>query len=370
MANGRTRNQHYVPQFLLKGFSLESSASPKVHIFDISKDVVRFNQSVSEVFSQNYFYDKENEIENFLSINVEAPASCIINEFRGGNFERLNNNNSVLIKFLCCQYERTVEARDDALRFINAHFKQIVADIARLNEWSGADLEGVKIMPSDKDSMRSFVSTRALSGVIDSIGMEDLRFHVLVNETERDLVISDHPVSRYNWLYRNLKDGRVGSMLAKGVQMYLPLSPKICLCAYDSQVYKFGPRSSDVSFVTVGKDIDWLNQLQVRSSHSFLAFSLAKMEVYVRGLKDSYHGKRIYTRESLHLGEEQTVGGEIKTSHLVYTDQVRLNARPDFFKVLKKARAHEGAFQERFPEISEKLRVLKKEITKDKISRA
>lgn len=370
MANGKTRNQHYVPQFLLKGFDLKNSASPKVHIFDISKGVVRFNQSVSEVFSQNYFYDKENEIENFLSLNIEAPASSLINEFRSNNFERLNNNNSALIKFLCCQHERTVEARDDALRFINAHFKQIVADIARLNEWPSADLEGIKIEPSNKDSMRSFVSTRALSGVIDSVGMDDLRFHVLLNETERDLVISDHPVSRYNWLYRNLKDGRVGSMLAKGVQMYLPLSPKICLCAYDPQVYKFGSRSSDVSFVTLDKDIDWLNQLQVRNSHSFLAFSSVNMEGYIKELKDAYHGKRIYIRESLHLGQKQTLGGEIRTSHLVYTNQVRLSVRPDFFKILKKARTYEGVFQDRCPETSEKLRMLKRKITTDKIGSA
>ena len=134
MANNVTKNQHYVPQFLLNGFDTAHAEQPKVHIFDVERDDIRQNQAVKEVFSQNYFYDKDNKIENFLSLKIEEPASKIINRIRSDDFSMLGNGGTELIKFMCCQNARTVEAREDALNFVNANFYQIFSDLNRLNE--------------------------------------------------------------------------------------------------------------------------------------------------------------------------------------------------------------------------------------------
>ena len=153
----------------------------------------------------------------------------MIDRLRSFDLSVLNSDNTCLIKFICCQLYRTVEARQDALDFINAHFEQIVSDLSRLNNLGIESPKDIRIVPNGKDSLRSFTAATALSGVIASKAMEDLKFHLLVNNTDREFIISDHPVTLYNWLYRDLKDPRIGSITAKGVQLFMPLSKGIYL---------------------------------------------------------------------------------------------------------------------------------------------
>ncbi|WP_370277568.1 DUF4238 domain-containing protein [Pontibacterium sp.] len=368
MSNQTTKNQHYVPQFLLGGFDEVGAEKPKVNIFDVERDVVRQNQAVKEVFSQNYFYDKDNEVEDFLSSHIEGPASEIINRIRADDFSMLENGGTELIKFMCCQNARTVEGREDALSFINAHFHQIFSDLNRLNDLGIANPEGFNIRPSGKDSMRYFNAAQALSGVIDSKGMEDLKFHVLINRTNYEFVLSDHAITRYNWLYRDLSDPRVGSMLAKGVQLFIPLSDKICLCAYDAKAYKYGQGYSNVSELMCDKDVYWLNQLQMRNARSFIAFRSMSMVAYLKKLNLAFYGKKIYVRKSLHLGQENIGEDKLKTKHMVYTEQVKLREKPTFFKVHRKLRKSVVRFEERDPNVSQALMMLKENISEDRVA--
>jgi hypothetical protein len=364
MTGQTTKNQHYVPQFLLGGFDIGSGDTSKINIFDVQRNSLRFDQAVKEVFSQNYFYDKDNQIEKLLSEQIEGPASEQINKLKNGDFTSLNSGDTRLIKFICCQNSRTVEARQDALNFINAHFGEIVSDLSRLNNLNIKRPKEFRIVPKDKDSMRYFTAVQALSGVIDSKGMEDLRFHLLRNETSKEFVISDHPVTRYNWLYRDLKDPRIGSLLAKGVQLFMPLSKDLYLCAYDSKIYKYGSKACDISRVRDQNDVDWLNQLQVRSACSFIGFSRRAMQNHVRSLAANFNGKKIYSRESEHLYQEVMADGNIKTGHMVYTTQMKLLKIPSFVKVLKKAKPLAESFQERDPDVSQALMMLKRRFYK------
>lgn len=366
MVHQTTRNQHYVPQFLLGGFDSVGADKPKVHIYDVERGVVRQKQSVREVFSQNYFYDRNNEIENFLSSNIEGPASEIINSIRSDDFSMLGKGGTELIKFMCCQNARTVEAREDALNFINAHFHQIVSDLNRLNDLGINNPEGFKIRPSDKYSMRYFNAEQALNGVIDSKGMEDLEFHILINKTNEEFVLSDHAISRYNWFYRGLSDPRIGSMLAKGVQLFLPLSEKVCLCAYDAKVYKYGCKSSSVSELQLESDVYWLNQLQMRNAHSFIAFKSMFMVGSLKKLHAAFYGEKIYSRKSSHLGQEDIGVDQLKTTHMVYTEQVKLGDKPTFFKILKKSKKLALSFEERDPDVSRALMMLKEKMRADR----
>ncbi|AVO51541.1 DUF4238 domain-containing protein [Ectopseudomonas mendocina] len=366
MAIQKTINQHYVPQFLLEGLDSTGAKKPKVHIFDLERNIVRQSQAIKEIFSQNYFYDKNNEIENFLSSNIEGPASEIINRIRHGDFNIPNQARTTLIKFMCCQNARTVEGREDALNFINAHFHQIVSNLNRLNNLGIKNPEDFNIRPSNKDSMRLFNAAQALNGVNDSKGMEDLEFHFLINKTNQEFIISDHAIARYNWLYRDLHDPRIGSMLAKGVQLFLPLSDKICLCAYDAKIYKYGNKSSNISELIFESDVSWMNQLQVRNAHSFIAFKSISMVGILEKMRAEFYGKKIYARKSAYLGQKNIGEERLKTTHVVYTEQVKLRDKPTFFKILKKSRNSAICFEERDPNISKSLMILKEKIRKDR----
>jgi hypothetical protein len=82
-----TKNQHYVPQCLLRYFGYDVRRKRKLNVFDTTRSVARYNQSVKEIFSQNYFYGKDNEIENFLAEKVEGPASKILEKIVNGDCE-------------------------------------------------------------------------------------------------------------------------------------------------------------------------------------------------------------------------------------------------------------------------------------------
>lgn len=345
MVHQTTKNQHYVPQFLLGGFDAVGAEKPKVHIYDLEKGVVRKNQAVKEVFSQNYFYDINNEVENFLSSNIEGPASEIINRIRNNDFSMLGNGSVELIKFMCCQNARTVEARENVLYYINSHFYQIVLDLNRLNDLGIDDPESYKLSPSDKDSMRDFNAELALNGFGDAKHMEDLEFHILINKTKEEFILSDHAISRYNWFYRSLNDPRIGSMLAKGVQLFLPLSEKVCLCAYDAKVYKYGNKSSSVSELWSESDVYWLNQLQMRNARSFIAFKSMFMVGSLEKLHALFYGRKIYSIKSSSLEKKDI--GEVQ----LYPEQVKFINKPTFFKVLKKAKKMESNFEWRNPDI-------------------
>ena len=57
-----TKNQHYIPQCLLKQFSKDDKGIRKINIFDVKQLSFRNRQSIKNVFSQNYFYDKDNSV--------------------------------------------------------------------------------------------------------------------------------------------------------------------------------------------------------------------------------------------------------------------------------------------------------------------
>ena len=62
-----TKNQHYVPQLLLRRFAVRSGREDRINVYDIVRGQMRQNQSIKEVCSGNYTYDKDNSVENFLA---------------------------------------------------------------------------------------------------------------------------------------------------------------------------------------------------------------------------------------------------------------------------------------------------------------
>lgn len=132
-----TKNQHYVPQCLLKHFSYLQKSKKKINIFDITKASVRYNQQLTKVFSQNYFYDKDNSVETILSDKIESPASTIIDEIVKDDFSILSSpeNWIHLLKFISTLIHRTPEAEEKLLSFIQTNFQSFAKELLRLNNF-------------------------------------------------------------------------------------------------------------------------------------------------------------------------------------------------------------------------------------------
>ena len=349
-----TINQHYVPRFLLDGFRINPSDEElaKVNVLRIRHTKFLFNQSVKEVFSQNYFYDKDNAIESFIESHIETPSSKLIKQFRSGVFDNLNVDCKCLTKFFCCQLMRTQETLNETLRYSEEHSYHIAEDLLEQNgmEYEGDVRDLFSLEFSDREAKRRVISQAVLDSVLISKGMEDLKFHILVNKTSEDFIVSDHPVIKYNWFYKDLAELGVTVLMNKGVQLFLPLSNRIYLCAYDSSVYKYGAKNSNVSEIINKEDAYFLNTLQIRNANDIITVSSSIDEGQFLKLVAQYHNKRINIVKNIGLGSvNNSKPDERTTLGAVYYNQRNLSDKPTFFKVLKKAKIHQTSLVVRNP---------------------
>ena len=130
-----TKNQHYIPQCLLKQFSKDDKGIRKINIFDVKKLSFRNRQSIKNVFSQNYFYDKDNSVENILSSIIESPNSPVIDSIIRGEVNIISDpiNWLNLLKFIAVLCSRTPQARDLLISFTNQHLISFSKEFFRLN---------------------------------------------------------------------------------------------------------------------------------------------------------------------------------------------------------------------------------------------
>jgi hypothetical protein len=235
-----TKNQHYVPQCLLKHFDCDAKKEKKINVFDLERSVVRYNQPVKKVFSQNYFYGRDNEVETFMAEKIEGPASKVINKIVDGDFNVAGEDILTLHRFVLSLFYRTPEASERVSGFVNSQLESIVRELLSLN---GFDPEEASAGHFNFYQDR-LASRMTAQGALDAVILRDLEYHIIKNETTSEFYISDHPVFIYNWLYRDLEHPGVTSITAIGLQIFLPLSPKILLCLYDPKVYKYGQKKA------------------------------------------------------------------------------------------------------------------------------
>lgn len=349
-----TKKQHYVPQFLLRGFCIRPNGNDQIHIFDMHKTQNRGPQNIKDCFMQNYFYDTDNTIENFLGKHIEGPASKLICQIREDREIPSSDPNNNLIKFFSSQLSRTVESKNENFRFVDAHIKEMLSDIT--SDYSPKiNLDDFKLRPKGKDGERDFISERTMHGILVSKGLEDLKFHLLKNKTDCEFIISDHPVTKYNWLYKNSGHHQIASLMARGLQLYLPISHDLCLCAYDPSSYKLGIKKSSSSDIKNIKDVNWLNELQIRSSNSIVGYKSLKMKSYIEKKSKPLFGNKIYSTHSKQIDVETQSCETESPRVIIYSKQANLEVKPDFYKVIKKAKEKSNIYEDRNFEISKNI---------------
>lgn len=347
--NQITKNQHYVSQCLLKHFTKNVKNVERLNIFDIARSNIRYNQSIKENFSQNYFYDKDNSVENLLSQNIESPAAIVIDKIVGGQLFILDEDRSALLNFISALLFRTPEARAKALSFINSFFKSVVEKLLSLNGFDPNEASKGWIQPKDPSNLVSLIT---LQGIIDAGILVDLDFHIIRNDTSLEFFISDHPAFAYNWFYKNLKHPGVTGLTAKGLQIFLPISSSLLICLYDSEVYKYGKKNSALTIVSDVADIEILNSFQVINAEEIIGFRDKESEGNLRRIYRKYRNIKVHQHESKIIKEEELEDGELKTIHLTFTRQAKLSKMPSFVSIKKNSRSDASVFCERNPALA------------------
>lgn len=341
-----TKNQHYVPQCLLKHFGSDPKKGKKINVFDIERSVVRYNQSIKEVFSQNYFYGEDNKVEAFMA-KIEGSASKVLDKIVAGDFTIADEDVLTLHMFILSLFHRTPEATKRVIEFVNSLFESVMREFLSLNGFDPKEASAGRLN-FYQDQLASEIT---VLGVLNAVILRDLEYHIIKNETKSEFYISDHPVFIYNWLYRELEDHRVTSITATGLQIFLPLSPQITLCLYDPKVYKYGQKGL-VTCVSKDEDIEILNSFQVINSDSIIGFHSEQDQAKVKGLYERYKSIKLHQYESGILSTQKEGEGKIRSTHFGFTRQARLRKIPSFIKIKKKSRSYASSYQERDHELS------------------
>ena len=149
----KTRNQHFVPRCLLRNFTSESNV---VNIYDSSREKLRNPTSVDRVLSENYFYDKDNVVENFLALYIEGPASKVLNVIRGESFEPLCLDGQIsILRFIMVQLSRTPSALSTSLNTLQTLMDDVIKQLGTLNGFCEEITDNIKFSLNDpKDLLR------------------------------------------------------------------------------------------------------------------------------------------------------------------------------------------------------------------------
>lgn len=220
----RTKNQHYVPQFMLRGFT--GGNKNQVFVFDKQKQTI-FRTVIRNIASESGFYDYsikgvDESIEPFFS-RMDSTVGRIVNEIRTReDIGFLNRDNRISLSlFVAVQMLRVKNARE-RMRGIADHIKQRLIDLnidpAQVKNYQDADDDEIKL-----NSIKQITLAKEFSEHIF-----DKAWILMKTPASHQLYTSDNPISLHNMIERPGR-GNLG-LAVEGIEIYLPVSKCLCIC--------------------------------------------------------------------------------------------------------------------------------------------
>lgn len=275
----RTKNQHYVPQFLLRRFADQNE---RVNVYD-KHHRKAFLSSTRNVASENYFYDlKIGDTEIALEpvmTEVENSALDALNSIAGsGSLSHLSDDCKVNIAFFMgTQMVRT----RGALEMLH----QVEEGLRRVAPSKGITPENMPGLFMDDDQLKqmSLMNLQMAQELAPQFLNKDW---MVYRDPSRRFLISDHPLVRHNYYPADPLMGNNG-LACEGIQIYLPLSPEFtlaCICPTLTEQFREHQRTkmpdteipllvaidSGNSIDLIDDSVDYQNSLQIASANRFV----------------------------------------------------------------------------------------------------
>jgi len=258
------KNQHFIPQFLLRNFS---DNGKQIGVYNISKSRYIPRAGLRKQACRRNFYGKDKKLEKSLSI-FESKVAPIIKDIIN-NYELPKKESEeyyLLLLFVANLLTRTEGFLMELQERLDKFYKSLISEIQP---------ELKKYLDSFKVTFSSFPPYALESSIYVFFSIMDLNCKLIQISSPNDkqhFVISDHPVVHYNQFTRLAKKpGGTEGFCLKGTKIFVPLSYKLYLIIYDGNVYKVGNKKS-ITVKASETDIFQLNKLQYLHSHSNIYF--------------------------------------------------------------------------------------------------
>lgn len=261
-----SKRQHYVPQLYLRLFSNDKKT---IKVFSIKENkIVSEKASIARQCYKDYFYGTNLEIDKMIT-RIETATKPIIDSiltYKTKPSKKTEEYYRLLI-FVLYQSARTLFAADQLSEGFDKLAKIILKKEIELKK-----PKGIKVDDVDKVKIKiNKPAIQSLQGATQVFPLLfDLNCKIIFNSTKIEFITSDNPVILYNKYY--FKDFlNYTGFACKGLIIIFPLSPKISLIFYDSNMYNIGGKKLHTSVNCYNEhDINELNILQYLNADKVL----------------------------------------------------------------------------------------------------
>lgn len=273
----KPKKQHYVPQFLLRNFAVGKKQKAKLWVLD-KKNATTFEASVRDIGHENFFYEFNGEagtveFESVLEKLDSKAADLMARIISSASIPRAGEDFIWLSYFVVAQLLRTPSVRCDLDNFRDVIVSKFGKDIVYEDDAKPISQYG----PEDS----KFVSIQVLRDVPKFARHLQEKTWILTQSLDTaPYIIGDSPVAKHNMLERQGR-GNLG-LKSKGIELYLPVSPRLSLqvvCPVVAAAATLTPEVSatfsaamaDIRPVQMLKEnVEFNNSLQVISAERFV----------------------------------------------------------------------------------------------------
>lgn len=265
----RTKAQHYVPQFYLRGFA----TAEKMFCYDKLNDRV-YQTNVRDAAQESNFYElppvpqqvvSDNVVEKALAAIEATRAPMVVDLIRAADVGKITCDQLLEFSpFLAIQWMRTKTYRDTAFEVATKQGQGFVDDLVRLNF---PEQEGKVRFSIKKSGMAAIQAYQIFdTNVVEKIadGLDRHIWVVGINHTERTLYTSDHPVARRGNLMIGPRRG-VG-VSDPGVEFVFPLDSRHILLIMERTHFAGWKKYNNRAVTLTPEQVQDYNGLQVRRS--------------------------------------------------------------------------------------------------------
>lgn len=326
----KKKKHHYIPRFYLKRFSINNEGK-FLGLFNIKNRKFIQNAPLKSQAYENFLYGEDDEIENALA-EMEGKVSQLFSYWID---EKLlypppaeTNGFKLLKRFILYQTFRTPKSGSDIMEMLNDGMKKIVQEFKPTLWESFKDCNIVH-------------ENSVLLGLFRSIENEHLLQYLeckfLVNLSLLPFITSDAPIIFYNQLMEQAGN-YIGatSFVAKGLQIFYPIHPRLMICLYDSNIYDFGNGSINCCSTESIDEIHQLNGLQLINSKSQVFFDDLITEDYIIKLCnhfEEFRGKSKNINEIINQGNKKIFVTSSEDAHINLTlEFFKLKVNPENYK--------------------------------------
>jgi len=246
------KNQHYIPKFYLRYFAYKGKEQIGIH--NTQSGYTFSTAKLKTQGSKNFFYGNDGVIEEHLG-KLESKLALAIKGIRDNH----------LFPTMQQELDANKQKREQLAKLYPDHeTSQLIPEITNIEA----------------------ISTSLLTVPYLVRNLLDLKCKILINKTKNGFITSDLPVVKYNQFLEERKWTHGKSGFGKiGLQIFIPLSDKLCLILYDEAIYKVGNRKEEKVVVDDVNDIDQLNMLQFTNCFQTVFFSDKVSADYIQYLK-------------------------------------------------------------------------------------